>query len=650
MIMHFLFLAFSFLAIILFLFSVGKLILPFFISGDELSKSPILNVFFCLFLGLISIILIYSYYKSNFHTINILFIPLILYSIYSFKIKKYNFSLLSNLELKALIYFLIISVFVFTLQCSYYFNFNTNSTNTVFIDNYYYSDIVKNLNSFGSENIFYSLNKFLPEFRTELVPYRYADLWFSSFIMDLFFINSLESFYIISSPLIISLLVFFLFYLVSLRISNKYISILISLIVSFSSILFIPKLNSSDELIYLSETTIMGVFKQKTALSALFFLVGLNFFYSNQKLFFVIFLSIPLLYVAYLPAVWGGSGLYLIINYIASVKKKEYINDYLKYIIFLGFMISSYFIFFHFFGDFFQTIESFSIKNVPLIKRIFSGFGSNLIVNLKVFLKENLYKSILYVLGATKNLIFGFLFILPFIFLLFKELFVFKKQVLFVFCLLLVSYGMVILRDGYGDNDQFFANTLVFVNLFLSCIFLKTFFLKKTIKTVFYLFLIVFFCLIPVLKIQYSSHSHVSCQSFISKVSKLCIENKITTVFCVVADSDSNSVYYKSSTKNILIPIANSFNNISFSIANPEIFNNKNQKLDLNYFGNVISNLRIKNMRISNSELFNKYNIQAFLFYPNSKISKYFIKNSKTIIKDESGYTFVFIKNNISVF
>jgi hypothetical protein len=645
MILHFSYIGLSFILLVFFLFLFGKLVLNFFVFKIDNSKSILLNVFLNIFLGLFSVIFIYSLYKADFITINLLFIPLILFLTYNSRPRFRIINLFSWEEIKGLLCFLSISLFVFSLQVSYYYNINTNSFNTIFIDNYYYSDVVKNLNLFGSENIFYTLNKFSPEYRTELIPYRYAELWFSSFIMDVFSLSSLESFYLITTPLIISLFIFFMFHLVCLRISNLYISIITSLVISFSSILFIPILNPSEKLIYLSETTIMGVFKQKTALSALFFLMGLYFFYSKQKLSFVIFLSIPLLYVAYLPAVWGGGAIYLIISYIGSIKKKGFFNEYLKYLLLLIFMILSYFIFFQFFGTFFRSIDSFSLKNAPFYKRIFSGFGPDLIINFKVFLKENLYNFIFYIFGATKNLILGFLFILPFVFFIYKELVYFKKLLLFVLCLLSVSFVMVLLRDGYGDNDQFFTNTLVFVNIFISFVFLKTIFFKNRNKTIIYLSMVVFFCLIPVLKIQYSSHLPASHQSFLSKVSKLCTLNKINTIFCVVSDSDTKTAYYKTSTKNILIPIVNYLNDISFSIANPEIFKNKNQKIDINLYGNVISNLRRKNKGFTNKELYKKYNIRAFLYYPKSKIPMYFNENRKTLIKDKSGYTFVFIQN-----
>ena len=644
MILHFSYIGLSFIFLVFFLFLLGKFILNFFSLKIDISKSIFLKVFLNLFLGLFTVTLIYSFYKSKFLTINLLFIPLILFLIYKSRPRFRSFNFFSWEEIKGLSCFLFISLVVFSLQISYYYNTNTNSINTIFIDNYYYSDIVKNLNFFGSENVFFSLNKFLPEFRTELIPYRYADMWFSSFIMDVYSINSLESYFLVSTPLIISLIIFLLFCIVNLKIENFYLSFIISLLISFSSILFIPILNPSDKLNYLSETTFMGVFKQKTAFSALFFLTGLFFFKSYQKLSIVLFLSIPILYVAYLPAIWGGSGIYFTINYILKLCKKQLINQYLKFLFLLITLVFLYFIFFQCFGSFFKQIDSFSMRNTPIYKRFFHGFGSDNFLNIKILLKENLQDTISYIYSSTKNLLVGLLFISPFLLFIFSNFKFYKNQLLYVSCLLFVSFLMVLIRDGHGDNDQFFTNTLVFLNLFFSYVFIESILSLNKIKVIYYLLMVLFFCLIPVLKIQYSSHYPISNYAFLSQVKSVCKKNKISTIFCYISKREFNSSYYAASSKNNLIPLSSYFDDISFSLANPEVIKiDKNGKLDLNYYTNVISNLRVKNKDLCDIEIFKRYNIHAFLFYPKSDIPEYFIKNSKTIIKDESEFTFVFI-------
>ena len=270
----FLLLFFKFLVVLTFFYFSGKIVRSFF--SFEL-KVDLFETFFNVLVGLLLSTVLYSLIKSSLATSLAVSTPIFLYFFYINNLKIKKFKWLKVDFYNGILPLIIISIIVFVYQSYSYFDFSNFQIKYLFVDNYTYANVVSILHDFGVENVDYALNKYEPAFRHESMPYRYADLWMSSFIMDLVQVSDIESFYLISLPVLISLSGYFYYSILVKRSSNVVKSILISIVLLFVSIAFIPVLNSGEKLPFISETSIMGTFQQKLSFSAVFFLLGIYF-------------------------------------------------------------------------------------------------------------------------------------------------------------------------------------------------------------------------------------------------------------------------------------------------------------------------------------------------------------------------------------
>ena len=346
----FLLLFFKFLVVLTFFYFSGKLVRSF-LSIEF--KVGLFETFFNVLVGLLLFTVLYALIKSSFVTSLVVSLPIFLYFFYvnNLKIKKFRWSKVDfNKEVFPL---LIISSIVFVYQSFSYFDFTNFNIKYLFVDNYTYANVVSILHDFGVENVDYALDKFDPAFRHESMPYRYADLWMSSFIMDIAHVSDIESFYLISLPILISLSGCFYYSILVERSSNLFKSILISIVLLFISIAFIPVLNSGEKLPFISENSIMGTFQQKLSFSAIFFLLGIYFWKINKENALLFFMFVPIFYVAYLPAIWGGIFVYLTIQFIKSKWKISFTFYHIRLLFLLAFVLILYWLFYN---NYFITI------------------------------------------------------------------------------------------------------------------------------------------------------------------------------------------------------------------------------------------------------------------------------------------------------
>ena len=616
-------------------------------------KAGILETFINVFVGLIQFTLVYSLIKSDLKTSLILSLPILIYFFIlnkvrfkSFEWKKVNFT-------KEILPFYIILILLFIYQSISYFDFSTFEFKFLFIDNYTYANIVSVLHDFGVENIDYGVNNYLPSFRDQVMPYRYADLWLSSFVMDFVQVSDIEAFYLIVTPLLISLVSYFFFTLLY-DINHKMIfSFFLSLLLLFVSITFIPMLNPWDKLPYISETCIMGTFQQKLSFSVLFFILGIYYWRISRENGLLFFICVPLLYVAYLPAIWGGVILYLVIKFFKGKEKLNTENYSIRLLFLMILILGIYWIFYNINGMYFISFNTMNFMGIPIVKRLpkelidpnasftFKGFVAN-------FFFYSLPQIYFYLKGAIGNLLIGASFFLPFILMLFSKFREYLSEIKFILIILFVGICVTVIKDGDYNNYQFFTNSLVLISILISIVFIVNY--SRNSLNYIFISVILLFNLLPIIQFKQQVSTHKVDTKFINQVNQLIKHNKSETILCFVDESSFDGSFYSWVGGNVLLPLMQfSSNKISFSIANPEVFFVKNSRedLDYSYYWNIVSNWKHKHPTQNVTNFIDENKIKFLLFYPNVKIPSEINKRViKTIYSNK--YRFVEIILDVS--
>ena len=454
------------------------------------------------------------------------------------------------------------------------------------------------------------------------MPYRYADLWMSSFIMDLVQVSDIESFYLISLPVLISLSGYFYYSILVKRSSNVVKSILISIVLLFVSIAFIPVLNSGEKLPFISETSIMGTFQQKLSFSAVFFLLGIYFWKLKRENALLFFMFVPIFYVAYLPAIWGGIFVYLTIQFIKSKWKVSFTFYHIRLLFLLAFVLLFYWLFYKINGRFFLTTNKMNLLDVPLIKRLPKELmDDNIPFRWKSFVSNFVYYSvpeiISYLKGAIGNLLIGTCFFLPLIILGFSRLKKYISEFRFVFLILTIGLIFTIYKDGDYNNYQFFTNCLLFISIIISLSFIQNF--ENTKRNYLFIVLIILVNVIPIFSFKSNVGTHKINYEFTKNISTLISHHQEKNVLCFVNKESFDGSFYSWVGGNILFPIKQiSDQRIVFSIANPEVFFDKHRKSDLDYSfdWNLIPNWKKKHPNKTLIHFINSKKIKFMLFYP----------------------------------
>jgi hypothetical protein len=636
------------LIFVFFLYIFGYYIFNCFFATKIKNLNPSL---LSIFIGVFFSILSFSLLKSGFKTINILFIPLITFLIYEYKIisfSKYHFTFSKIDFFKGILPIFIFVIIIFSFQFFNYYDFESTNFKRLFLDNYTYASIVSNLTDFGSENFDYSLNSLVPHFKKELIPYRYADLWLASLFMYLFKTKDIEAFYLCSIPVIISIIMYSFYTLIGDNIKS-FVKYLLVIILIFSSIFFIPFLNPGDELKYISETSVIGIFKQKTALSALFFLMGIYLYRIEYKLSIVILFSIPILYVSYLPSIWGGLLFFLSLKILFLLFKKRNPSNEIKLIFLFIFTIIIYYFFYKQNASALAGLYKDSSYKIPIINRL-PGINANLdiITNLKsiiiTFFTKSISSIFSYLFGALQNIFIGLIFFLPHFIFLFKKIKNTKTEFFITMIFLLFGLFGLILRDGTIDNFQFFTNVLVFLNILLSLVYIINFSFYSKKHHFIYLSSIVCFCVFPIISFHLkSSFKDKDDQHFNLKVSSFLSKDDKNIILCIVNKNDFDLNYYSAIGRNILFPLKQLDYNVNFAIGNPLDYDNKREwKQEFNSKFNPMTILKIDINKDVQKSLISKLKLKYYLLYPGVKEPDFFKKYpNRKQLRNNSGYFFV---------
>ncbi len=167
---------------------IGKLILMQ-LSVTLTTKKE--SYFFSQFLGIIITVTVYAIYKTNFNSIYILVLPLL---ILLFRYRKGSFNINYFSDYKGLFAQLAASVFLFFL--AYYF-FYVYMDGAVYGDNQFYASIAYSLQHTGIEttNFDWTLAA------KPASPYHFTEAWFTALWSKLFQLNTLKTYYLLYVPI-----------------------------------------------------------------------------------------------------------------------------------------------------------------------------------------------------------------------------------------------------------------------------------------------------------------------------------------------------------------------------------------------------------------------------------------------------------------
>lgn len=315
--------AFLFLTFIL-IFTLGKSILVFFSPiKDNLLRNFITNI-----IGILTIIVCYSIYKSNLKTIIILVFPIIFLLFHTLKqhIKKHSFK--TNLAKDFSISLLALCI-IFIFQLYFYIDLNSLLFKPISRDYFFYASVSDSLKLFGTENFFPAMNHFFPG-KLGLMPYHYPELWLNAFISQLFLCASTNSYLLIVSPLLNGTLLIGISSLFEKKIHNIFLLFFISFMLLGVSGLFFPLYS---HLSYLYESwwhsivSTIGYSGTKFSFSYIFILLAIILLSKKSYYIGLIVLTlVPIFSVGMLPGIWGGTILFLLLNLFTKsieITKKE---------------------------------------------------------------------------------------------------------------------------------------------------------------------------------------------------------------------------------------------------------------------------------------------------------------------------------------
>jgi hypothetical protein len=583
----------SFLVCLFSVYLSGKLIVSFY----TFTKTFDLKIFLTLLIGVVIISISYSFFKTNGITIQSAIIPILLYLVRKFAPYRSLFSINKKSLLNELSVIMICGTFIYIYQSSYYIDYFHLALKPLFSDNYIYAQTSESMSTLGSENFNFGANYFFDEIRTERTPYRYGDLWLNAFFLKLTSVPSIFSFYCITIPILISVMMVGIFELLAKSTLAGYFNYLVAFILLFVSIVFIPHLNPIEDLKFVSEPSLMGSFQQKLGLTTCISLLAFYLWNKDRNTSIILLVSIPIFYVAYLPSIWGGLLLYCLFTIFRTRWSFNSNRFNLAIILLILGLIAHFFLFYHFFGDNFSKLSNPSLSDIPILKRLPTDFlqQSSIWMSFKVFISEfftySLPSIFHYLTGSIWHLLVGTLFFVPYFLFFIKQIRQNVSMIIFILFVLFAGIVGLVLNDGNGDNYQFYTNNLIFISVLLiisisSNISAASKPLKSKKNIVLFIFVILF-NLYPIARFKGQVGDSNLDKPFLKKVMNKIPPDEDVQVLFFINSNGFDKGFYDWVGRNDLYYIQQFFSNrIDFNIANPEVYLEKNQlkKYDVPFY------------------------------------------------------------------
>jgi len=160
------------------------------------------NMFLGLFLGYLTIVATYALFKANFNSIGIFVLLWIFGYFYWIKNSKDAVLLKKKEYLQRLLMISSLWTMIFALKASFFWNFEYNAPNLLFIDNEFYMKVAEGYHLTGHENALGLKNTLFP-FLNFAQPYRTNDFWLVSLGLDLTTIDTIYIWELFYSTIII---------------------------------------------------------------------------------------------------------------------------------------------------------------------------------------------------------------------------------------------------------------------------------------------------------------------------------------------------------------------------------------------------------------------------------------------------------------
>lgn len=330
-----------------------------------------------LFSGLIFLVSAYAIYKTNFNSVFILSIFLLIsFLIFYKKWKIQDTDIDLTHRFRNLVLYLPTVIISFGF---FYFLFVHFSNAEVYVDYVFYANVSFNLSDIGveSSNIFLSENDVAQ-------PYHFFELWLNSFFANIYRLSHLHTLFLITFPLLFSVLCIVLYRIVYKLTNNRILTILLLAVYPF---------------VILPEQFFGGIgliYNPKTIVIHLLLLMSLKNYIDNNyyKLIFTLALA-PVIYTSITPGVYTAAFLSLVIfsDSIENIKRKHTAFIYvISGIIILGFYVINYFNI----AVEKSNIETYILYDTPLIsiKWVFMWLLKVLILLAIIYLIIYLYKGI----------------------------------------------------------------------------------------------------------------------------------------------------------------------------------------------------------------------------------------------------------------
>ncbi|MEN9947192.1 MAG: hypothetical protein RL106_15 [Bacteroidota bacterium] len=181
-----------------------------------------------LIVGLIFTVTIFSFYKTIFMTINVLFAGVVVLYL-TYERKKLLTRPKFNFNIKYLLYSILVSLIFLGIKYISTDFFNNKLVDIGLDDYYYYCKTAQIMQYYGIEGRNFTSVLDFTDLRKYNTPYHYFDLWVNAFFQNLNLISILEIYHFVFCPLIFTLCFFSFLSLVDfLKLGKLYLNIIIA--------------------------------------------------------------------------------------------------------------------------------------------------------------------------------------------------------------------------------------------------------------------------------------------------------------------------------------------------------------------------------------------------------------------------------------
>ena len=429
-------------------YTVGKTIILFY----EIKGGFFFRLLLTFTIGITSIVLLYTLIKTHGRTAHIVLIPIIGYLIYYYKASfTRKPSIYYKNIAKELLWSFISFVLLFLYQSYFFFDFPQGIVKTLFYDTYNYGLTIDSLQLWGQETR-NELHFFIDKQFTGCSPYHYSELWFASFFSQIFHNSALNTYQLISQPLLISISIIGIASFIEVTKWNKFYLILLAL-----PLLFVV---GDFERQTWSIVCVQG---QKMAFVYIYVLLG--FYLIVNKNWFVgclILMCTIIFSITMLPAIVGGFILFFtckIIHKKGKITKETWLL--LGFLFLIVLLIQLFYTVNH------STASSKYTHSTFVNSHLFKGLSSNysMVLNGKIIIGNFIAYTIPRVFMLLKQYLFAYIIILL---LLARAIEKNLTIVFLVLCFLVAgSFTGVLVKESTFEFWQFSD----IVTIVISCLF-----------------------------------------------------------------------------------------------------------------------------------------------------------------------------------